>query len=66
MERETHAPIQWTDLDDLNLLQIIDPELRHANTDLKNFVIVIPKAGLATTSSTRPSFGMTPIVKYNM
>ncbi len=38
--------------------------LRHEKTDLKIFVVVIPKEGLAGWGPTNPSLGMTPTIKY--
>ncbi len=37
---------------------------RHGKTDLKVFVVVIPKEGLAGWSPTNPSLGMTPTTEY--
>ncbi len=38
--------------------------MRHEKTDLKVFVVVIPKEGLAGWGPTNPSLGMTPTMKY--
>ncbi len=39
-------------------------DARHEKTDLNVFVVVIPKDGLAGTSSTKPSFGMTLTIEH--
>ena len=36
------------------------------NTSLKIFVVVIPKEGLEDIDPANPSFGMTPILQYNL
>ena len=36
----------------------------HKKTDLKVFVVVIPKEELKGWGPTNPSLGMTPIIKY--
>ncbi len=41
-------------------------ELRHEKTGLKIFVIVIPKGGLGGSSPTKPSFGMTLTIIFNL
>ena len=38
----------------------------HEKSDLKVFVVVIPKEGLAGGGSTNPSVGMTPTSEYNL
>ena len=39
---------------------------RHEKTDLKVFVVVIPKDGLAGWGPANPSLGMTPTTEYNL
>ncbi len=39
-------------------------DVRHEETDLKVFVIVIPNEGLAGWGPTNLSLGMTPTMKY--
>ncbi len=39
-------------------------DMRHEKTDLKVFVVVIPKEGLAGRGSANPSLGMTLTIKY--
>ncbi len=41
-------------------------DARHEKTDLKVFVIVIPKDGLAGWDPANPSLGMTPTAEYNL
>ena len=38
------------------------PEARYDKTDLKVFVVVIPKEGLVGWGAANPSFGMTPTI----
>ncbi len=40
-------------------------DARHKKTDLKTFVIVIPKEGLMSLGPANPSLGMTPTTEYN-
>ncbi len=44
----------------------VHPESCDAKTGLKMFVAVVPKEGLADTSPTKPSFGMTPSIKRDL
>ncbi len=39
-------------------------DARHKKTELKVFVVVIPKEGLAGWGPTNPSLGMTPTREY--
>ncbi len=39
-------------------------DTHHEKTDLKVFVVVIPKEGLAGWGPANPSLGMTPTIKY--
>ncbi len=39
---------------------------RHEKTDLKVFVVVIPKEELAGWGPANPSLGMTPTTEYNL
>ena len=39
---------------------------RHKKTDLKVFIVVIPKEGLAGWGPINPSLGMTPTTGYNL
>ncbi len=39
-------------------------DMRHEKTDLKIFVVVIPKEGLAGWGPANPSLGITPTIKY--
>ena len=48
----------------LSSLTPLQHEPWHAMTGIKIFVIVIPKEGLAGTSTANPSFGMTQTIKY--
>ena len=41
-------------------------DVRQEKTDLKVFVIVIPKEGLAGWGPTNPFLGMTPTTEYNL
>ena len=43
----------------IRLNMILGPEPHHTKTDLKIFVVVIPKEGLVGTRPAKPSFGMT-------
>ena len=42
----------------------VQVDVRHEKTDLKVFVVVIPKEGLAGWGPANPSLGMTPTIKY--
>ncbi len=39
-------------------------DVRHEKTDLKVFIVVIPKEGLAGWGSAHPSLGMTMTIQY--
>ena len=41
-------------------------DVRHEEIDLKVFVVVIPKEGLAGWGPANPSLGMTPTTEYNL
>ena len=41
-------------------------DARHEKTDIKIFVVVIPKEGLTDWVPTKPSLGMTLTTEYNL
>ncbi len=45
-------------------LPVQETDVCHKKTDLKVFVVVIPKEGLAGWGPANPSLGMTPTIKY--
>ncbi len=49
---------------DQTLIACTTCDARHEKTDLKVFVVVIPKEGLAGCGPTNTSVGMTPTTKY--
>ncbi len=50
----------------MQVQMILTYDAHHEKTDLKVFVVVIPKKGLAGWGPTNPLFRVTPTTEYNL
>ncbi len=55
--KSAHQPQNWYE---------ITHDARHEKTDLKIFVLIIPKEGLAGWGPANPSLDVTPTTEYNL